>query len=49
MALLEVEHIEKNFGATKVLKDVSFTLEEGNTLAIIGSSGQRQNHPFCAV
>lgn len=39
MALLEVEHIEKNFGATKVLKDVSFTLEEGNTLAIIGSSG----------
>ncbi len=39
MAILEVKHIEKNFGATKVLKDVSFSLEEGNTLAIIGSSG----------
>ena len=39
MAFLEVEHIEKNFGNTKVLKDVSFALEEGNTLAIIGSSG----------
>lgn len=26
-------------GNTKVLKDVSFSLEEGNTLAIIGSSG----------
>lgn len=39
MAFLEVEHIEKNFGNTKVLKDVSFSLEEGNTLAIIGSSG----------
>lgn len=39
MAILEVNHIEKHFGSTKVLKDVSFSLEEGNTLAIIGSSG----------
>ncbi len=39
MAILEVQHIEKHFGNTKVLKDVSFSLEEGNTLAIIGSSG----------
>ena len=39
MAILEVKHIEKHFGPTKVLKDVSFSLEEGNTLAIIGSSG----------
>lgn len=39
MAILEVNHIEKHFGQTKVLKDVSFSLEEGNALAIIGSSG----------
>ncbi len=39
MAILEVNHIEKHFGSTKVLKDVSFSLEAGNTLAIIGSSG----------
>ena len=39
MAILEVKNIEKHFGNTKVLKDVSFSLEEGNTLAIIGSSG----------
>lgn len=39
MPVLEVNHIEKNFGKTKVLKDVSFSLEEGNALAIIGSSG----------
>lgn len=39
MAILEVNHIEKHFGSTKVLKDVSFSLEEGNVLAIIGSSG----------
>ncbi len=37
--ILEVNHIEKHFGKTKVLKDVSFSLEEGNALAIIGSSG----------
>ena len=39
MAILEVKNIEKNFDNTKVLKDVSFSLEEGNALAIIGSSG----------
>ena len=39
MAILEVKNIEKHFGNTKVLHDVSFTLEEGNALAIIGSSG----------
>ncbi len=39
MAILEVQNIEKHFGSTKVLRDVSFSLEEGNALAIIGSSG----------
>lgn len=39
MAILEVKNIEKHFGSTKVLNDVSFSLEEGNALAIIGSSG----------
>ena len=39
MSILEVSHIEKHFGSTSVLKDVSFSMEEGSTLAIIGSSG----------
>lgn len=39
MAILEVKNIEKHFGSTKVIKDISFDLEEGQTLAIIGSSG----------
>lgn len=39
MAMLEVNNIEKHFGSTKVLRDVSFSLEKGNALAIIGSSG----------
>ncbi len=39
MAILEVEHIQKSFGTTDVLKDISFTLERGQVLSIIGSSG----------
>ena len=39
MAVLEVKNIEKHFGATKVLEDISFDLEAGQALAIIGSSG----------
>ena len=39
MSMLEVHNLSKNFGATEVLKDISFTLEAGQALAIIGSSG----------
>lgn len=37
--VLEVKNIKKDFGKTKVLKDVSFSLEKGQVLVIIGSSG----------
>ena len=39
MAALEVLNLKKSFGKTKVLKDISFSLEQGQVLAIIGSSG----------
>lgn len=39
MAVLQVQNIEKHFGRVQVLKDISFDLEQGQTLAIIGSSG----------
>ena len=39
MSILQVEHISKAFGNTKVLKDVSFSLEKGEVVSIIGSSG----------
>ena len=39
MAILEVHNIEKHFDNTRVLEDISFSLEEGQALAIIGSSG----------
>ena len=39
MSILEAEHICKSFNRTKVLKDISFSLEKGQALSIIGSSG----------
>lgn len=39
MAFLEVRDMRKNFGGTQVLKGVSFSLEKGKVLAVIGSSG----------
>ena len=39
MAILEVEHLSKNFDRTEVLGDISFSLEKGKVLSIIGSSG----------
>ena len=39
MATLEVKNLKKNFGKTKVLKDISFDLQDGQVLTILGSSG----------
>ena len=39
MAVLEVKNLRKGFAGTDVLRDVSFMLEKGQVLAIIGSSG----------
>ena len=39
MSVLEVYNVRKCFGNTEVLKGISFSLEEGQVLAIIGSSG----------
>ena len=40
MPILEVEHICKSFERTEVLKDISFSLEKGQAVSIIGSSGR---------
>ncbi len=39
MRVLEVENISKSFGTDEVLRGISFSLEQGQALAIIGSSG----------
>jgi|SRR5690625_2380048 len=37
--MIEVKHIEKNFGRKKVLKDVTFTAEKGHITCLIGING----------
>lgn len=39
MAFLEVRDLYKKFGKTEVLKGISFDLEEGEAMSVIGSSG----------
>ncbi len=39
MAYLKVENLKKNFGATEVLKGVSFEIKKGEVVSLIGSSG----------
>ena len=39
MAFLEIKNYRKNFGENEVLKGISFGLEKGQVLAVIGSSG----------
>ena len=39
MSVLVVNQLQKNFGSVEVLKDISFSLEQGEVLSIIGSSG----------
>jgi len=39
MAILEVKGLHKSFGKTEVLKGIDFSLEKGEVLGIIGSSG----------
>jgi polar amino acid transport system ATP-binding protein len=39
MALLEIENIHKRFGKTEVLKGISFSVDKGEVLSILGSSG----------
>lgn len=37
--IIEVKHLSKSFGNNEVLKDINFTVQEGEVICIIGSSG----------
>lgn len=37
--IVEVSHLKKSFGDLEVLKDISFSVEEGEVVCIIGPSG----------
>lgn len=37
--ILNISHLGKSFGTTEVLKDIDFSVEQGDIISIIGSSG----------
>lgn len=37
--ILEVKHLVKYFGEREILKDIDFTVEQGNVISVIGASG----------
>lgn len=39
MSVLEIKNIEKSFGGSRVLKDISIQVEDGEIVSIIGPSG----------
>jgi ABC-type histidine transport system ATPase subunit len=39
VAILEVNNLKKCFGSVEVLKDIGFSLEQGEAISVIGSSG----------
>lgn len=39
MIMLEVKNLKKSFSSTEVIHDISFSMDEGETVSIIGSSG----------
>ena len=39
MALIEIKDVHKSFGALEVLKGISFNVEEGQVVSLIGRSG----------
>jgi branched-chain amino acid transport system ATP-binding protein len=46
VALLEVERVSKAFGGVRAVHDVSFTLEEGDVLGIMGPNGSGKTTLF---
>lgn len=39
MAVIEVSHLKKSFGANDVLHDISFSVGQGDVISVIGPSG----------
>ena len=37
--IIELQHVQKQFGTNLVLKDIHFTISEGETVSVIGASG----------
>jgi branched-chain amino acid transport system ATP-binding protein len=48
-AILEVEHLQKNFGALAAVNDLSFNVNEGETLGIAGPNGAGKTALFDVI
>ena len=44
--ILEVKDLQTSYGTVNVLAGVSFTVEQGETYAMVGESGVRQNNGY---
>ena len=49
MAIIKTENICKNFGHLEVLKDVSLSVEAGEVVCIVGSSGAGKSTYLCSI
>ena len=38
-AIIEIKHLKKSYGQNEVLKDISLSVNKGEVISIIGSSG----------
>ena len=41
--VIEVQHLSKSFGSHEVLKDIDFSVNKGEVVSIIGSSGSGES------
>jgi branched-chain amino acid transport system ATP-binding protein len=48
-AILEVEHLQKNFGALAAVNDLSFSVNQGETLGIAGPNGAGKTALFDVI
>ena len=37
--MIDIRHVYQTFGTRKILKDVSLTIRDGETMVILGASG----------
>ncbi len=49
MALLEIKNLDVMYGSQKILENISFNVERGDTLAVIGPNGAGKSTLFRAI
>ncbi len=49
MTYYKLENIEKSFGNSKILENISFSLNKGDIISFVGKSGMLLDEPFSAL